>query len=175
MIKMVLFQSTHPLRGATGFQNVPRGVHQFQSTHPSRGATRRIGDKQRGISISIHAPLAGCDMRWLFTEAPPRFISIHAPLAGCDRVLPEFREKKHDFNPRTPCGVRRVNRPPCYPRQNFNPRTPCGARRGKFAKNRRNFAISIHAPLAGRDVPPVTAFKALCVFQSTHPLRGATS
>ena len=78
------------------------GVYLFQSTHPSRGAT-----------------CGGCLRR-----PPPRFISIHAPLAGCDRVLPEFREKKHDFNPRTPCGVRRVNRPPMLSTAKFQSTHP---------------------------------------------------
>ena len=33
----------------------------------------------------------------------------------------------------------------------FNPRTPCGVRRGIFKPNRLRIAISIHAPLAGCD------------------------
>ena len=36
---------------------------QFQSTHPLRGATFARLDSAPGESISIHAPLAGCDMR----------------------------------------------------------------------------------------------------------------
>ena len=36
---------------------------------------------------------------------------------------------------------------------NFNPRAPCGARLWYAAGDRRRYPISIHAPLAGRDVP----------------------
>ena len=57
----------------------------FQSTHPLRGATLVIGISTAGDRISIHAPLAGCD-----PPLPPR--------GGGER---------RNFNPRTPCGVRR--------------------------------------------------------------------
>ena len=82
------FQSTHPLRGATtrlwGWRWAPR---KFQSTHPLRGATESLPLRRRPRGISIHAPLAGCDLR------------------GDDR-----RRVHHDFNPRTPCGVRHGRR-----------------------------------------------------------------
>ena len=57
------FQSTHPLRGAT----LQLGVFDldmiFQSTHPLRGATHgEIAAVLIG-TISIHAPLAGCDSK----------------------------------------------------------------------------------------------------------------
>ena len=100
------FQSTHPLRGATGVGYRPVCGNRFQSTHPLRGATRLdrsgvAGDRdfnprtpcgvRRGstdqalqvIEISIHAPLAGCD-RFNGRAARAVDISIHAPLAGCD-------------------------------------------------------------------------------------------
>ena len=34
-----VFQSTHPMRGATATGKVTAGLTQFQSTHPMRGAT----------------------------------------------------------------------------------------------------------------------------------------
>ncbi len=56
------------------------------------------------------------------------------------------------FNPRTPCGVRLLERGahPCY--KSFNPRTPCGVRPQRDKGNR-----------------------AVVRFQSTHSLRSATS
>ena len=101
------FQSTHPLRGATAYGGVqqthpcnfnprtPCGVrrgrcyeiqqHQrrFQSTHPLRGATYNSIILYQQVAISIHAPLAGCDLNKTMTST----YSL-------------------DFNPRTPCGVR---------------------------------------------------------------------
>ena len=146
-----VFQSTHPLRGATlpdlipvdgkcDFNpRTPCGVRlvriltwisagRFQSTHPLRGAT--VSGAHHGVSeeISIHAPLAGCD-------------------AQADLLLGDVE----DFNPRTPCGVR-----PLFARKtavfyDFNPRTPCGVRRSRL-----------------------NVYSTSPSFQSTHPLRGAT-
>ena len=103
----------------------------FQSMHPSRGATP-FGRTTERLHVAI---------------------SIHAPLAGCDQPARCSSRQGHHFNPRTPCGVRRL----CplsllvligY----FNPRTPRGVRLRE--QNFLRFLVS---------------------FQSTHPLRGATA
>ena len=80
---------------------------EFQSTHPLRGATLcpATGAGQGG-TISIHAPLAGCDCGWWTGSTGPG---------------------------------------------NFNPRTPCGVRRGAVCVALHSRLISIHAPLAGCD------------------------
>ena len=62
---------------------IPAQYRKFQSTHPLRGATGNTPQKQPARWISIHAPLAGCDLRKLETKSN-FIISIHAPLAGCD-------------------------------------------------------------------------------------------
>ena len=101
--------------------------------------------------ISIHAPRAGCDGAAYLNDAPS-IISIHAPRAGCDGLdLHELRGGRN-FNPRTPCGVRRFTVTDISTLNgNFNPRTPCGVRRCySRSRNRRTG------------------------FQSTHPVRGAT-
>ena len=104
-----------------------------------------------------------------------RAISIHAPLAGCDPYC-------------ITCDVRSIH---------FNPRTPCGVRLLWRGKSMLTLSISIHAPLAGCDhhfsgyvlfflyFNPRTPcgvrlcaklhLRLPCLFQSTHPLRGATS
>ena len=101
-------------------------------------------------------------------------ISIHAPLAGCDVRSSVFSTSSSNFNPRTPCGVR-----PFIPNlialifvfqsthplrgatgrgaitasalDHFNPRTPCGVRLAGQRSMGRKLRISIHAPLAGCD------------------------
>ena len=124
-----------------------------------------------------------------------------------------------NFNPRTPCGVRRRRLRRLRGCGHFNPRTPCGVRPGSFfvcgwfnpfqsthplrgaTQNFRDYLlgyiISIHAPLAGCDPKTVpkfadswyfnprtpcgvrhgyfSRFSPTLAFQSTHPLRGATS
>ncbi len=58
---------------------------------------------------------------------------------------------------------------------NFNPRTPCGVRPGNDKGNITTLDISIHAPLAGCDPEMIRVTLQRLIFQSTHPLRGATS
>ena len=100
--------------------------------------------------ISIHAPLAGCDLLGginrvidaafqsthpsrgatgmiLFDELLAT-ISIHAPLAGCDYKGYIVTFSLMDFNPRTPRGVRQQYRRSNKGVRYFNPRTPRGVR-----------------------------------------------
>ena len=160
-----------------------------------RGATGNVPLVRIGGFISIHAPRAGCD--FLATlQAPGKRISIHAPRAGCDNPYKVVTLWDNDFNPRTPCGVRRYKAAFVWRRENFNPRTPCGVRLSCLLPRAIRAEISIHAPRAGCDLPteltflrlyhfnPRTpcgvrrskreVFVILCRFQSTHPVRGAT-
>ena len=103
-------------------------------------------------TISIHAPLAGRDCTPLRPRSSPA-ISIHAPLAGRDSTFFSDQSGSRDFNPRAPCGARLLPRgcpwrSVCY----FNPRAPCGARRARRQRRCGFGYISIHAPLAGRDL-----------------------
>ena len=123
------FQSTHPLRGATACgagggeaQAIsihaplagcdptawprPGWISYFNPRTPC-GVRRRLRRAYRDLwPISIHAPLAGCDA--LETNAAAQGdISIHEPLAGCDPPPLRLPLYTANFNPRTPCGVRR--------------------------------------------------------------------
>lgn len=60
-------------------------------------------------------------------------------------------------------------------RERFNPRAPCGARPAEVGEPLGDFAISIHAPLAGRDVRFDERRDQLEEFQPPRPLRGATA
>ena len=77
----------------------------FQSTHPIRGATSITRVRFVRLFISIHAPHTGCDrsiMDYYFTQE----ISIHAPHTGCDEYPICRLSLRQNFNPRTPYGVR---------------------------------------------------------------------
>ena len=207
---------------------------------PLAGRDRlRPRPEDRG-DISIHAPLAGRDL-YRRRGKDLADISIHAPLAGRDLPRSTGRCRRTDFNPRAPCGARlgrsqyiryilpfqstrplrgatgrqHLTLPPvaisihaplagrdCGARRagtgrsHFNPRAPCGARPGTERVHGHTDDISIHAPLAGRDRsassspgPPrhfnprapcgarqLSHLKAELaeLFQSTRPLRGAT-
>ena len=101
------FQSTPPVWGATDIR--PKGCYTiliFQSTPPVWGATR-----------------------FGFDSFPSTNISIHAPRVGGDIELSSGGVCTFDFNPRPPCGGRRIV---------YN---------GKCQGDR----ISIHAPRVGGD------------------------
>ena len=124
--------------------------------------------------ISIHAPLAGCDIpRGRVIATPTEFqsthplrgatrfcprrcrgplISIHAPLAGCDDGTSDLTIANGQFQSTHP--LRGATSPWAHDRprnKNFNPRTPCGVRHFRIKKAPSRLRISIHAPLAGCD------------------------
>ena len=125
--------------------------------------------------ISIHAPLAGCDLP--VTGLYPhrvQFQSTH-PLRGATRRRTFPAGTARYFNPRTPCGVRRIIycHISAYPRISIHaPLAGCDV--GVLLHLRGGLPISIHAPLAGCDHTAIRALLCLLRFQSTHPLRGAT-
>ena len=174
-MKTLLFQSTHPVWGATialsksSLQEIdfnprtPCGVRQvmvvspaartgFQSTHPVWGATA-LGGGIKSANNNFN-PRTPCGVRP--GPAPPR------------------QSGHMDFNPRTPCGVRPPHPLPTAHRgRHFNPRTPCGVRPPPKRANSRIQAFQSTHPVWGATrLEKSTAL--FCVFQSTHPVWGAT-
>ena len=89
---------------------------QFQSTHPLRGATEEARTATR--TYTDFNPRTPCGVRHASNTPNPQSmtISIHAPLAGCDILGLPNNLSWPNFNPRTPCGVRlliarRINKP----------------------------------------------------------------
>ena len=127
-------------------------------------------------------------------------ISIHAPRAGRDR---RWRPGRHRtaryFNPRAPCGARLVESVAAGVDKAISIHAPRAGRDGQRVRALlRVNAISIHAPRAGRDqaAAPVDVAGLISIhapragrdskgvahgcydkrrFQSTRPVRGATS
>ena len=81
-----------------------------------------------------------------------------------------------NFNPRAPYGARPQELFGICLQTNFNPRAPYGARLDpKYIKDMYH-AISIHAPHTGRDeTDGKWLWGGLSIFQSTRPIRGATT
>ena len=102
-------------------------------------------------------------------------ISIHAPLAGCDLFRPEAAVSLAHFNPRTPCGVRPLEdwrQAASWSISIHAPLAGCDAAQVLVIGD---MCISIHAPLAGCDIGLFEHRQQRGKsFQSTHPLRGAT-
>ena len=171
----MVFQFTHPGRGATGsyssfFSGCGVSIHApregcdlsvkdlalrilvFQFTHPGRGATDEAREGVIAHRVSIHAPREGCDIGHPNFDALCSFVSIHAPREGCDKLPPSTTSADQRFNSRTPGGVRHIS--------NFS----------------TSFLIhvSIHAPREGCDRSSRGDNALVAMFQFTHPGRGAT-
>ena len=118
----------------------------FQSTRPLRGATLKSAVWDKDQAISIHAPLAGRDGY--------RGLSVR---------------RLQYFNPRAPCGARRIVycvQLEISPFQSTRPlrgATPSAPRVLFFRR------ISIHAPLAGRDALTTGASCAAMNFNPRAP------
>ena len=77
------------------------------------------------------------------------------------------------FNPRAPYGARPALKELTGDGEmSFNPRAPYGARLEHLVVLTEPLEVSIHAPRTGRDNAAMTSTE---VFQSTRPVRGATS
>ena len=126
------FQSTHPVRGATPLSNyIIAYLQTFQSTHPVRGAT-------------LYVQRFSCQFEL--------FQSTH-PVRGATPNLIKPSAELINFNPRTPCGVRRISIPSRHSttRRKFQSTHPVrGATLDDFF-NGGGLDISIHAPRAGCD------------------------
>ena len=161
------------MRGATGFCRVHLFDEGFQSTLPLRGATGVSFARSNIPVISIHAPLAGSDppasrtprtfphfnprspcgerragWLWIYDDnefqstlplrgATPKTlslrrpfpISIHAPLAGSDGPIVAKLTRQTLFQSTLPLrGATHSCRGIEQNCENFNPRSPCGER-----------------------------------------------
>ena len=148
-----LFQSPHPVRGATGSRSCwPPSQCHFNPRTP-RGV--RLPTARRFSALCSN-----------FNTRTPRGVR----LGQYRRVLGGI-----DFNPRTPRGVRLVRTANMArltaisihaPREGCDPAfRACLGEPG---------VISIHAPREGCDLWPPVWIRRGALFQSTHPARGAT-
>ena len=103
----------------------------------------------------------GARRRRRAARAEADVISIHAPLAGRDEIVKEERSAMQNFNPRAPCGARPFQLNLITDNIDFNPRAPCGARLNDTFTTQWSGPISIHAPLAGRDIIVIRIVRAL--------------
>ena len=138
------------MRGATTEAIQSRCGLTFQSTRPMRGATA-VGVVKRALAdVSIHAPHAGRDAR-----------KSDSQLGG------------RSFNPRAPCGARRVTGFSQRPAKSFNPRAPCGARHKRGGDGFFYLKFQSTRPMRGAT-QWILSQLVVCWFQSTRPMRGAT-
>ena len=167
-----IFQSTHPLRGATRFAPAMLAVQRISIHAPLAGCDPSGRCAARHSAISIHAPLAGCDKRGPDLGGVDA-ISIHAPLAGCDYRKPSDLSVKRYFNPRTPCGVRPSIWISAWRTSTFQSTHPLRGATVNLLRLAGVLLFQSTHPLRGATYGLLGCF-ILGLFQSTHPLRGAT-
>ena len=168
------FQPTRPLRGATSPCAALLLRLEFQPTRPLRGATEAVLYDLYSEVFQPTRPLRGATDA--FERARKCFlISTHAPLAGRDLADSVPWRGWYHFNPRAPCGARRVSWPRWACKTLFQPTRPLrGATFGETMDAAEKM-ISTHAPLAGRDGVAKNQKYITQKFQPTRPLRGATA
>ena len=201
------------------FGEYDTNVEVFQSTLPVWGATQTGAVLPDIRGISIHAPRVGSD--WAKGGIPIRPLEFQStlPVWGATgsvaqltkegefqstlpvwgaTVLQRLQSPRYrNFNPRSPCGERRLRRRFRWRWVNFNPRSPCGERLllrdqgvpGEAFQStlpvwgattcwlHRPFiqVISIHAPRVGSDLNAIPNGIFPPEFQSTLPVWGATA
>ena len=140
------------MRGATSRFCLNLRATRFQSTRPMRGATYKSKKPLIVTTFQSTRPMRGATL-YIDKLWGNILISIHAPHAGRDYLQSLHRVTPSDFNPRAPCGARQYRRYMQMQQEN----------------------ISIHAPHAGRDVTATALAREPDEFQSTRPMRGATT
>ena len=147
------FQSTRPIRGATSATVCVIIKDKFQSTRPIRGATR-LDELIRQLSRIFQStrPIRGATGRRRRRTGPPRY-----------------------FNPRAPYGARHGFTLLVMGYTGISIHAPHTGRDQVNWRNSQILHISIHAPHTGRDEIAALKGKLSRLFQSTRPIRGATS
>ena len=167
------FQPTRPLRGAT----IPKSVKQVSaliSTHaPLAGRDKNVSPNQSIIAVfQPTRPLRGATQKHLWNKKPNK-ISTHAPLAGRDEKRRRIIDSTTDFNPRAPCGARRLRRSFEIIILLFQPTRPLRGATNFINKNKGIRKFQPTRPLRGATVI-ISGQTPLKRFQPTRPLRGAT-
>ena len=145
------FQSTLPLRGATGALRPVSTGRRFQSTLPLRGATcATVGSKPPFCGFQSTLPLRGATCSWISASACC-LISIHAPLTGSDYRPQKTEVRPTDFNPRSPYGERLLSLSKLFHWRLFQSTLPLRGATNIPPHSLLLIDISIHAPLTGSD------------------------
>ncbi len=143
------FNSRSPCGERPNGDNAVKAALLFQPTLPVRGAT---GSPQTyGVSSGI---------------------STHAPRAGSDMATNGMAPKQLDFNPRSPCGERRIIPISVAVPSTFQPTLPVRGATLIAVFLRPPGHISTHAPRAGSDDRDVGVKFGRCI--STHAPRAGS-
>ena len=141
-----------PLAGCDSLSNCARIIgNKFQSTHPLRGATRRSMASRTRLYFNPRTP---CGVRRGYQRKAHRFgfISIHAPLAGCDLLGRGNQGVAGKFQSTHPLRGATEESDAQALRTQISIHAPlAGCDSETDCSSSGRYLISIHAPLAGCD------------------------
>ena len=172
----MMFQFTHPGRGATEPNNaMVMRAESFNSRTPG-GVRRLFGERRKGARrVSIHAPREGCDYRLRGIARRALRFNSRTPGGVRLKLTGQGHQLTDGFNSRTPGGVRRIAvSEQTTPHERFNSRTPGGVR--LVVAMRPISLLQFQFTHPGRGATCSVSLRAytLLLFQFTHPGRGAT-
>ena len=125
------------------------------------------------MDISIHAPRAGSDSAPLVWRQAGLLFQSTLPVRGATLTAFGRNVARDDFNPRSPCGERRLELHCGRGNIHFNPRSPCGERPDRNAIASKLLDFNPRSPCGERQSASFCAVRPV-IFQSTLPVRGAT-
>ena len=96
------------------------------------------------------------------------------PMRGATFTMLISNRSTFHFNPRAPCGARRLAVDAFALRHAISIHAPHAGRDQRSGRRGAPLEISIHAPHAGRDSARAVGLPKKFIFQSTRPMRGAT-
>ena len=192
-----MFQFTHPGKGATPADGIPRvsgtcfnsrtlgrvrrlsasalaDFCPFQFTHPGKGATELVCCISSLLRVSIHAPWEGCD----FIVPPFSILDTRFNSRTLGRVRPtsclslSWVIMFQFTHPGKGATLRSSSSP--TGRTSFNSRTLGRVRLSWSITKHNGASVSIHAPWEGCDVVVYLPYCKFTLFQFTHPGKGAT-
>ena len=192
------FQSTRPIRGATGEPCTREVTLSHFNPRAPYGARHRhlVGlDLRHAISIhaphtgrdpaelqslvsqqiSIHAPHTGRDFRWSYLFRVSLLFQSTRPIRGATPLVQTNADTKIHFNPRAPYGARHLAHSGFVMSGGISIHAPHTGRDSRRNKQGISSWISIHAPHTGRDHKSKDHQDNRYEFQSTRPIRGATT
>ena len=126
-------------------------IRLFQSTHPVWGATKNGAYHFHGLVISIHAPRVGCDIISVLLGLVLAIFQSTHPVWGATYYLCCWVCPYRYFNPRTPCGVRQGGNSMIITALLFQSTHPVWGATTSLPGLIIDGIISIHAPRVGCD------------------------
>ncbi len=136
---------------------------EFQSTPPVRGATGRRGGAAADMGDFNPRPPCGGRLVVEQINVTVKGFQSTPPVRGATFHLRAEQCYHHHFNPRPPCGGRHNDAVITIVNSDFNPRPPCGGRRGRLH--------AVHLIVIFQSTPPVrgaTHVPFSCCFRCTY-------